>query len=316
MNGARVSVYVTSYNQRAELAEAVDSVLAQTRPAHQIIIVDDASTDDSRDLIADYRRQHPGLIEPVLHDQNRGVAAARVSALQAVTGDLVTYVDGDDFYRPTKLAAELAALQRHPDAGIAFCNTAYVDAGGKPLWNWVDQDKPPVGDVFAATYCRDYPRRSLFRMEMVRVDALREVGFHDPTLRLYEDWDLRIRLTKRLRVAYHDEPLAVVRLHGRGLASSPPAEHLAAIERVLGKNLPLLDDLPAAEQQMVHRKIGEWLAQVARSSALDAARRGSVARRLSALPAALKAMRYRMRSRRGAPCVAPIAPESHGVAHG
>ena len=106
-----ISVYITSYNQREFLAEAIDSVLAQTLPPHQIIVVDDCSTDGSQDIIADYARAHRGLFSPIYHRDNTGVAQVRADALAAVTGDLVTYVDGDDRYLPTKLEQEAAALK-------------------------------------------------------------------------------------------------------------------------------------------------------------------------------------------------------------
>ena len=168
-----ISVFITSYNQRDYLKEAIESVLAQTLPAEQIIVVDDASTDGSQDLIADYAREYPELFTTIYHQQNTGVAQVRIDALNAVRGDYVTYVDGDDWFLPEKLELEAAALESNPEARISFSNNEYVTEDGKTaLWVWAEGEFVPQGDVFWQTVARDFPRRSLFRMELVHYDIV------------------------------------------------------------------------------------------------------------------------------------------------
>jgi glycosyltransferase involved in cell wall biosynthesis len=125
-----VSVYIPSYNQRRFLAQAIESVLAQTLRPHQVIIVDDSSTDGSQNVIATYTARHPRLITAIYHDRNRGIPRTRNDALQAVTGDCVTYVDADDRLLPTKLEREAEALAANPDAHVAFSDYVYTDSQG------------------------------------------------------------------------------------------------------------------------------------------------------------------------------------------
>jgi len=259
----KISVYITSYNQKRYLKEAVESVLAQTLKPCQIIIVDDCSSDGSQELIAGFRSQHPDLITAIYHAQNTGVTQVRIDALQAVTGDYVTYVDGDDRFLPTKLEKEAKLLQANLHAQIAFSNSFYMTEDGVHTGIWAEEAKPPEGYVFWQTFARDFPRRNLFRMELVNYQAWKRIGFHDSNLYMYEDYDMRIRLTKHLQVVYYDEPLTEIRRHSTGLSTSKSDRHFEALDYIYRKNKPLLNDLSKAERDYVGRKSGEWIARVA-----------------------------------------------------
>ncbi len=265
----KISVYITSYNQKDLLPEAVESVLAQTLRPHQVIIVDDASTDGSQDLIRGYAARYPGWITPVLHEHNRGVAAARNSAIQRATGEYIAYVDGDDRYLPRKLEREAAALQAHPQARIAFSDVYVINHRGERIDRWTRTGKPPQGDVFAQTFGRAFPGRRLFRNELVHLPSWREsgAGFYDPRLRMYEDYDLRIRLTKHLRTVYVDEPLSEYRRHEGSLRGAHPEKYLEAFEYICRKNAPLLEDLPAERRRWVEKRLDSWRAKLWRRMA-------------------------------------------------
>lgn len=98
----RISVFLPSYNQKTFLVEALESVLNQTYTPNQIIVVDDCSTDGSQAVIENYSRQYPGIFTTIYHNKNMGIAQTRIDALSAVTGDFVTYLDGDDRFLPEK----------------------------------------------------------------------------------------------------------------------------------------------------------------------------------------------------------------------
>lgn len=245
----RISVFITSYNQKTYLREAIDSVLVQTLSPYEIIVVDDSSTDGSQDLIQGYAKRYPDLIKTIFHQTNTGVTQSRIDALEAVTGDYVTYVDGDDRFLPTKLEKEYAALCQNRRARIAFSNNHYITPDGHFIRAWIEDDPPPEGHVFMQTFGRMYPRRSLYRMELVDYQAWKSIGFHDPQLTLYEDFDMRIRMTKHLPTVYCDEPLAVIRDHGKGLSNSAPKNHYKALDYILRKNRHLLLDLKPADRR-------------------------------------------------------------------
>lgn len=264
----KISVYITSYNQKEYLVEAIESVLAQSLPAHQIIIVDDCSQDGSQDLISGYATRYPA-ITPIFHRENQGVSQARNDALAAVTGDYVTYVDGDDRILPAKLEKEAKRLRENAAAQIAFSDVYHIKADGTRMGTWAARKKPPQGDVFCQTFGRDFPGGNLFRNELVDYHAWRQIGFYDPSLSLYEDYDMRIRLTKRLRVSYHDEPLSEYRRHAAGLRNVRAEQKLAAFDYICKKNNALLQDLDAAQQRYVQHKLDHWRAHLVRMGAKE-----------------------------------------------
>ncbi|MEW5857923.1 MAG: glycosyltransferase [Cyanobacteriota bacterium] len=269
-NFLKISVYITSYNQKKYLIEAIESVLVQTLPPSQVIIVDDCSSDGSQEVIAAYASRYPERITPIYHTCNQGIAQTRIDALQAVTGDYVTYVDGDDRYLPTKLEKEAKLLQQNPNAQIAFSNNYYMTVDGTHFGVWAEGEVPPHGEVFCQTFAREFPKRNLFRMELMPYAALKKIGFHDPKLNLYEDFDIRIRLSKQYRTIYYNEPLSESRIHNKGLSSSDAAQHLAALQYIYRKNKPLLKDINVKKRKEVQQKLEEWIADIAKRAAEEA----------------------------------------------
>ncbi len=291
-----ISVYITSYNQKAYLIQAIESVLAQTLKPAQIIIVDDASSDGSQEVIRAYAHRYPQWITPIFHAQNQGVVHTRRDALAAVTSEWVTYLDGDDRYLPEKLEKEFAQLQSAPGAQIAFSNNRYITADGAPLHTWVEGQPPPQGDVFIQTFARDFPRRNLFRMELVHYPTWKHIGFHDPNLEIYEDWDMRIRLTQTMRTTYCPEVLSEIRVHHRGLASSAWEKHLAASEYIYAKHKHTLAHFDAQTAAHVRRRMAEWQARNIRRACK------SILSRSPLTPAdRLQALRWYLKSLRRAP---------------
>jgi glycosyltransferase involved in cell wall biosynthesis len=259
----RISVYITSYNQKEYLIEAIESVLNQTLRPSQIVVVDDCSTDGSRELISGYASRYANLLTPVLHTRNQGIARTRIDGVRAATGDYVSHVDGDDRFLPPKLEEEARLLQEKRDAQIAFSDYYYLTEDGARTGSWAEKEKPPQGDVFCRTFARDFPKQGLFRNELINREAWKRIGFYDPSLSLYEDYEMLIRLTKHLRVVYHDEPLSEYRLHEAGLSRAGAVEHLAALNYIYEKNKPLLNDLSCDARAEVETKLDEWMARIA-----------------------------------------------------
>jgi glycosyltransferase involved in cell wall biosynthesis len=290
-----VAVYITSYDQKAFLVEAIESVLGQTYPPQEVIIVDDCSNDGSQDTIAEYAVRFPDVIKPIYHPRNLGVSRARIHALEVVTSDYVTYVDGDDRFLPTKIERELDALLQAPENKIAFSNSFYMTREGRRMGTWVSDEAPPQGDVFPDTFARRFPRHNLFRMELVEYEAWRQIGFHDPSLALYEDFDMRIRLSKHCRAVYVDEILSEIRTSESGLSKSSEEVHFSSLEYILQKNQHLLNDLSDAQRRKVLRMIRRWIAWHARGAALEVLRRGGDVRgrRAQALRYSIQYLAYR-----------------------
>ncbi|MDH5680482.1 MAG: glycosyltransferase [Spirochaetota bacterium] len=259
----KISVYITSYNQKEYLKEAIESVLDQTLAPYEIIIVDDCSKDGSQDLIADYVDRYPDVFKAIYHRKNLGVTQSRIDALNAVSGDYVSYLDGDDRYLPDKLELESRLLKDNPDRDIAFSNFRFINSDGSFKQNWADtDDPPPEGNVFAKVFSRQFPKKILFRNELVNYKAWVKIGFHDPEIDLYEDYELRIRLSKDLKVIYQNEVQSEYRIHEDGLSKAKLKDHIEALNYIYNKNKVLLNDLSISEKRQIKKDLFKWLAMV------------------------------------------------------
>lgn len=266
----RISIYITSYNQKDYLVEAIESVLNQTVKPFEIIIVDDCSTDGSPEIIQEYAKKHSSLIRPFLHEKKIGVPRNRNFALSKVRGDLVTYVDGDDKFLPRKLELELQTYLKHSEAQIVYSNFRYINDSGEEIAIWDDGIRiPPSGNIFIETYAQDFPRGTPFRSELVSYSCFSDVGFYvDRSFQLYEDWDMRIRLTKRFKVAYCPELLSEYRVHEGSISSLKSNLILKSMFEVYKKNLFLLEKFPKNKKRFIEKKIYIRFASIARKACL------------------------------------------------
>ncbi len=120
----RISVLITTYNRAALVGEAVESVLAQTRPADEIIVIDDGSTDDTAARLAAF-----GDRIRVVAKDNGGVSSARNAGLAAASGDWITFLDDDDVWYPRRLEILQRDVRANPDVQVHVANMRFVGDG-------------------------------------------------------------------------------------------------------------------------------------------------------------------------------------------
>jgi glycosyltransferase involved in cell wall biosynthesis len=121
-----VSVIIPTFNRAAIVRRAIDSALSQTYGNVEVIVVDDGSTDDTRQVVASC-----GERVRYFYQQNAGVSAARNTGLRNVRGEFVAFLDSDDAWQPWRVEGQIAALTRHPEAGLAWTDMTAVDNDGK-----------------------------------------------------------------------------------------------------------------------------------------------------------------------------------------
>ncbi len=270
-----ISVCITSFNQKEYLGEAIDSALSQTFKPSEIIIVDDASSDGSQDLIAGFAARYPDLVRPIYNTQNLGVAQTRNIALQAITGEYLTFLDGDDCFLATKLENETRLLMRASKTQIVYSDVFIIDRDGARIQQWAGNRIVPEGDVFVAVYTRRFPRRRLFRAELVEVSAFKQTGGYDPKLKVYEDYDLRIRLTRTCFTAYNPQPESEHRRLPTGLSRLGADVFLESSEYIFQKSGALLQNLEKQDIHAIHRFQNQWRAELIRRMALETLRQES-----------------------------------------
>jgi len=250
-HNARVSIVITSYNQKSLLVETIESALAQTWKPYEVIIADDCSSDGSPEMIAGYARRHPEIIKPLFQKKNLGVARNRSAGFEMATGDFVTWANGDDRLLPRKLELELETLEAHPQAQWVYSQVHYVDHKGRRMGVLRYRGKyrhQAYGFEEVATKIGREPA-----YQLVERRILDQVGLFDTSLRIYEDWDFAIRLARHSQGAYCPVPLYEYRQYRGGLSSSGVETQLQSLKKVYANLLPLLTGLPAPKAKNIKR---------------------------------------------------------------
>jgi glycosyltransferase involved in cell wall biosynthesis len=206
-----VSVVIPTYNYGRYVTEAVDSVLAQTRPAGEVIVVDDGSTDDTRERLRPYLNRIR-----YVYQENRGLPVARNTGIRAARGDLIALLDSDDLWHPRKLELQVPFLIRSPEVGLVAVEAARDLTAG---WPEVAGPFPPPA---RRVTLRDLLIRSRFGPSsvLVRKSCFDAVGLFDPDLRSAEDRDMWVRIAARFAIERVAAPLWWYRLHGGNMSAA------------------------------------------------------------------------------------------------
>lgn len=210
-----VSVIIPCYNRERYIAETVQSVLDQTWPNIELIVVDDGCTDGSRGLLESFGTaitvlEHPGRV-------NRGQSAAINLGLAHCSGAYVAILDSDDLFMPGKIEKQVRFLEEHPKVGLVYSNGLFIDAEGKELYPryWASHQPPTDPGQVLLDCCFNVPSNALVRRSLYA-----QIGFLDETLRAAQDHDLAIRLAEAAPVGYLGECLWCYRRHGGSISST------------------------------------------------------------------------------------------------
>jgi glycosyltransferase involved in cell wall biosynthesis len=226
-----VTVVVVCYNQAAYLGEAIESVLGQSYPHIEIVVVDDGSTDHTRAVA----RAYPQVT--YIYQDNQGVAVARNTGLARSRGDYLAYLDADDRLLPNAIAAGLAALRANPACAFTFGHYRYIWSDGSILHEF---PQPQVTrDHYHALLRGNFIAMQgavLFRRRIVEL-----AGGFDCSLRTCEDYDLFLRLALMFPICQHQELVAEYRRHETNMTGRPTAMWWN-MQQVLHNQRPYLPD--------------------------------------------------------------------------
>ena len=221
------SVIIPTWNRRDLVARAIDSVLAQSRPVEEIIVVDDGSSDGTGEFLA----QRYGERIVLLAQANAGVSAARNRGLAVARGGYLGLLDSDDVWLPEKTARQVGFLEANPGIGLVLCDVFRVDVHGETIDVFERRVQIPEDGPALQWVLRDPALAPL--SAMMRREVYEDVGGFDETLRTAEDLDFHLRVAARWSIGVVAEPLArALRGHdGLSALASTEDDYIAVMER-------------------------------------------------------------------------------------
>jgi GT2 family glycosyltransferase len=271
--GPKISVLMPVHNGDVYLGEAVDSILHQTEPRFEFLIVDDGSTDRSRDLLRAYANTDP-RIRLLLRD-HEGLVPALNYGISVACAPFLARMDADDVALPDRFARQLAALEADPRIGALGTHVEVIDQVGRPIRSFTPPADHDTLDAHLITHgspCFWHPS------VMMRTDLLREIGGYSEAYPYTEDLDLWFRIAEQMRLSVLPETLLKYRVHLASVSvtkratqhRSARAAWLAACRR-RGSTAPDLPAIPAAAPTEVDI-MRKWAAWAMRSGHFSTAR--------------------------------------------
>jgi glycosyltransferase involved in cell wall biosynthesis len=194
----KVSAIVPTYNRGYCISRALKSIEEQTRPVHEILVVDDGSTDDTQKIIS---QKHP-TVHIIRNPINRGVSNARNLGISNATGSHLAFLDSDDTWHPEKIERQLHFCRQKPRTTINHCDEIWIKNGKR--FNQKLYHQKCGGDLFQRSLLRCMISPSAV---MIKKTLLAKYGGFDEDLPACEDYDLWLRITSQESVGYIDSPL-------------------------------------------------------------------------------------------------------------
>lgn len=205
-----ISVVITAYNASKWIRGTIDSILAQTYPVLEVIVVDDGSTDDTAEIVSSY-----GENVKYVYQGNSGQPMARNLGIRKCKGSFIAFVDADDYWHSQKLEKQIDLIRSQGWAWVVS-DSEWINGKGEKM----KMPGPPMqeGDVLEALLMGNF---IISATPIIRRDVFDQVGFfnQDPSARIGEDWDMWLRIAARYPLGIVSEKLTFVRVHPASMMS-------------------------------------------------------------------------------------------------
>jgi glycosyltransferase involved in cell wall biosynthesis len=220
-----VSVVITAYNAAPWIGQTLDSVLEQTYPAAEVIVVDDGSTDRTADIVLGY-----GQPVRYIYQENSGQPVARNRGIRTAKGNYIAFVDADDYWQSRKLELQVELIRSGNMAWVT-CGSEFVNTSGEPVLMPIPSMSE--GDVLEKLIRGNFITSAT---PVVKRDIFESVGYfnEDPDARIGEDWDMWLRIAAVHPLGVVMEKLAYIRIHTLSMMSVTSINQKAkALENVV-----------------------------------------------------------------------------------
>jgi glycosyltransferase involved in cell wall biosynthesis len=210
---ALVSVITPAYNAQAFIGETIASVINQSYPHWEMVIIDDGSTDGTGDVIQTYLGD---TRIKYVYQKNQERAVARNNGIRLAAGKYIAFLDADDMWLPDKLKIQVEYLETHPEIGLCFTHYLLMDKSGSPLGMPATHFKQGRDQFCNLLEVNFIPNSTV----IVPRAVFEQVGWFDETLPAFgsEDWDMWLRIVRFHPIHFIDQPLMLYRLHSSNTA--------------------------------------------------------------------------------------------------
>lgn len=220
------SIIIPNYNHAQYVGDAISSVLNQTCSDFEVIVVDDGSKDNSREVIDQF-----GHKVRAIYQKNQGLSAARNTGIRVARGAYIGVLDADDMYEPEFIDTLVGLLEEQKDAGGAYCGYRFVDHLNNPLPQIEAREVGPEHLHQALVDGNFLVPESMF----VRKNCYDTVGLFDTSLTALEDFDMWLRITSQFKVIYTTKLLTRHRILPGSMSSDPTRQFQNRL-KVIGKH--------------------------------------------------------------------------------
>lgn len=221
---SKVSIIIPTFNRRDYITIALDSVMAQTYKDYEIIIIDDGSSDDTKEVLKPYQDKIR-----YFYQDNRGIPATRNRGIGEAQGDYIAFLDSDDYWLSEKLERQIGCFSKHPHYGMVATRCSCTTPDGRFLKkNRPGKSGRVLMDLFKANFIRT-------SSAMIKKECFEKVGLFDESLPECEEYDLWLRIAKHYPIGFINKPLTVYTDNPQGVSTDSLAGRLQRL-KVLEKD--------------------------------------------------------------------------------
>jgi Glycosyltransferases involved in cell wall biogenesis len=224
-----VSCVLPVFNCERYLEEAIESILGQTYPNFELIVIDDGSTDRSGSISDEFAAKEPRI--RVIHQKNAGIAAALNAGIALASGEYIARMDGDDVALPTRFERQVDVLEENPAIVLLGCVCHTIDAQGN-MWEPALSKSEPL--TIAEAQLDSFPpliHQVCHPSVMVRTAAVRQIGGYKSAYDYAEDYDLYLRIAALGAIGELNEPLLLYRKHASSICGQHWREQVGIVAR-------------------------------------------------------------------------------------
>ncbi len=226
----KISVIICTYNRATYIAQAIDSILNQTYKNIEVIIVDDASTDNTEEVLAQYKNN--SLIKIFKNESNLGISKSRNKGVSFASGDYIAVLDSDDYWTdPKKLHKQITILESDPTIGVVGSAITCITTDGEKIKNAVYKTKD--AEIRNKILIKNQFAQSAV---LFKKDAFLRVGGYDTNLSSAQDFDLWLKIGKDYRFANLKESTVAYLVHPNSISQSKKLLMAREVDRIVEKH--------------------------------------------------------------------------------